>query len=224
MRGRLAGLGVLFGLGVVGVWLFMREPALPSAESGQRAESPHALAFGVAPARDDARKQRASRSDQANAEARAKRDALREQIVHALERTPRVEAPADSTAASRSQPSANPPKLTNRLGEQRQALVDALDGDFMPLAMECIEQAEEQNPSLQGMVGIAIEIVADEELGGVIDRADPAPSYKVPDGDLIECIRQSALSVTLPKGLITGRERFVVTLRVGGGTDADRPG
>jgi hypothetical protein len=146
-------------------------------------------------------------------DARAERDALRERIVHALEHQARPTSSAPPTPTS-GLPNA-PGNLTNRIGDRRQPLVDYLNDDFMPLAGECIDQAEARDPRLKGMLAISIEIVADEQLGGVIDWAEPAPTNRVSDQELIECIRQSALSVILPAPLITGREQFEITLRIG---------
>ncbi|HEY6559182.1 MAG TPA: hypothetical protein VI072_17985 [Polyangiaceae bacterium] len=111
--------------------------------------------------------------------------------------------------------------LRNRTGG-RQSLFDYLNQDFMPLAKECVEQAQERTPELRGTLWLDVEIAAAEEVGGVIDRAEPAARNEVRDAELIECIRQSALSVTIPNPLMTGREPFVLTLRVGESLDADR--
>lgn len=65
------------------------------------------------------------------------------------------------------------------------------------------------------MLAISIEIATDEQLGGVIDTAEAAPTNEVSDRGLLECIRETALTVILPPGLTTGREKLEVTLRVG---------
>ncbi|HEY6560381.1 MAG TPA: hypothetical protein VI072_24020 [Polyangiaceae bacterium] len=85
----------------------------------------------------------------------------------------------------------------------------------MPLAKGCIEQAQERTPHLSGMLWIDVEIAAAEDVGGVIDRAEPGANNDLRDTELIECIRQSALSVVFPKTLTTGREPFTLSLRVG---------
>jgi hypothetical protein len=84
----------------------------------------------------------------------------------------------------------------------------------MPLARECIEQAHEQAPELAGMIAIGFEVVADEKLGAVVDVAKIAPRNDVLHPGLLQCIRETALSVTFPPPLVTGRELFELTLRV----------
>jgi len=156
------------------------------------------------------------RSPSARGEARAKRDALREQIARQLASHQAAnEAGSGSAAPPRSQADPRPRgNLRNNLGG-RDALVAHLNEEFMPLASECIEQAEARSPRLSGMLAIGLETIADEQLGAVVDAADPAPTNNVADPLLFECIRESALSLTLPPPLTSGRERFELTLPVG---------
>jgi hypothetical protein len=158
-------------------------------------------------------------------QAHAKRNALRERIAKALEeKEPALpDAPVGSPAPAKASASRRTSgELANRIGPRHQPLIDYMNEDFMPLAEECIHQAEQRNPRLSGMLGLAIEIIADEELGGVIDRAEPSRENNVVDEELIECVRQTALSVILPAPLVTGREALTITLRVGAQPDAGR--
>lgn len=167
---------------------------------------------------------RDGKSPAARAEARAKRDALREQIARQLAGRP---APADAGSGSarppRSPTDPRPPgNLRNHLGG-REALVDQLNKDFMPLASECIEEAELRSPQLSGMLAIGLETIADEQLGAIVDLADPTPTNNVMDPLLLECIRESAFSLTLPPPLTSGREKFQITLPVGPQPDPEAP-
>jgi hypothetical protein len=171
-------------------------------QQGAVASAPRAGAPALSPA---------AQSSRSRAESRARRDALRTQIVRALEGQPRPpQSPSPGVA-----PASKSGVLKNRLGEERQPLVDYINEDFMPLASECIDQAEQRSPQLSGMLAIGLEVVADEALGGVIDRAEPTARNQMRDEELIECVRQSALTVVLPAPLITGRENIEVTLRIG---------
>ena len=146
------------------------------------------------------------------AEARARRDALRDQIVRRLAALPPPPA-APGPSASPS-PTVRPPgNLQDRVGG-REALVQHLNHDFMPLADECIEAAQARVPDLHGMLALSIEAVADEELGAVVDVAEAAPSNQVPDPELLECIRESALSLVFPPPLVSGREKFQLTMPI----------
>jgi hypothetical protein len=146
-------------------------------------------------------------------EARAKRDALREQIARQLASRPA--AGSGSAARPRAPTDPRPPgNLRDNLGG-REALVARLNEDFMPLAAECIEDAQARMPQLAGMLAIGLETIADEELGAVVEVAEPAPASTVLDPLLLECIRESALSLTLPPPLTSGREKFELTLPIG---------
>ena len=107
-----------------------------------------------------------------------------------------------------------PGNLRDKIGG-RPALLERLNRDFMPLASECIEQAQERMPQLAGMLAIGLETLADEQLGAVVDAADPAPGNRIMDPLLLECIRESAFSLSLPPPPGSGREKFEIA-------DADR--
>lgn len=200
----------------VGVWWYLRGPSgaasrAPAAE--QRAAPPPAAATGVghpieAAALQDAASQRST--------ARAKRDALREQILRQLAQRPAASSgggrASGAAAGSSSEPASG--GLRNRLDELHQPVVDQVNRDFMPLASECIEQAQARVPQLAGMIGLSMETVADEQLGAVVDVAEPAPSSQIVDPLLFECLRESAFSLSLPPPPIGGRMKVMITLRV----------
>lgn len=75
----------------------------------------------------------------------------------------------------------------------------------------CYEQAEARAPELKGMFAIGIETLAHDELGAIVDVADPAASNEVSDRDFFECIRESAFTVVFPPPLTTGQKKFEIT-------------
>jgi hypothetical protein len=90
-----------------------------------------------------------------------------------------------------------------------------LNEDFMPLADECIEQAQERTPGLAGMVALDLEVIAEEDLGAVVEFAGPAERNEIHDDELFECLRESAYSLGLPPlPGASGQERFMLTLPV----------
>ena len=208
-RNRL-GWSLLLGVIAGGVaWLLLRPEAVEgSASSVSRTPGPRLVA-----GRPAARRAGSAPSVAASG-ARAERDALREIITRALGDAGDPGVAAAAAASARSRPAYGAGNLRDRTGA-RQAAVEYLNHDFMPLAKECIEQAQERTPNLSGMLWMDVEVVVAEDVGGVIDRAEPAANNQLLDSDLIECIRQSALSVILPKGSSSGREQFTLTLRVG---------
>jgi hypothetical protein len=137
---------------------------------------------------------------------------LREQIMRAQQNRPPAVAEPAPRAPADDDPD-RPGTLVDRVGG-REALVGHLNRDFMPLARECIAQAQEEAPRLAGMLALGVEVVADEKLGAIVDVAKAAPENEVQHAGLLECIRQTALSVTFPPALVTGRELFMLTLRV----------
>jgi hypothetical protein len=186
--------------------------ASASAPVQERAAAPPAAATGVGHSSEVLASQHAAAE---RSTARAKRDALREQILHQLAQ--RAVAPSGGTPAAGS--STDPPSdpasggLRNRLDERHQLVVDQLNRDFMPLANDCVEQAQARTPQLAGMIALSMEAVADEQLGAVVDSAEPAPSNQVIDPLLFECLRESAFSLTLPPPPTGGRMKVMITLR-----------
>ncbi len=143
---------------------------------------------------------------------RAKRDALRQQIVAAqAQRNP---APLPNTVPSPNETSPTPPgSLTDRSGN-RGYLLRTMNEDLMPLADECYALARAQDPTLQGMLALNLEVLSDEELGGVVDTIDLAPANELKDPALLECVRESLLATTLPPPPHGGRDAFMLSLRL----------
>jgi hypothetical protein len=189
-----------------------------------RATPPPAAATGVGHATEAAASQDAAAQ---RSTARAKRDALREQILRQLAQRPAPDGGGPSPAAAAGS-SGDPVSggLRNRLDELHQPVVDQVNRDFMPLASECIEQAQARLPQLAGMIALSMETVADEQLGGVVDVADPALSNQIGDPLLFECLRESAFSLTLPPPPVGGRMKVMITLRVDppSGSSSGSPG
>lgn len=154
-------------------------------------------------------------------EARARRDRARTRILEALARRDATPPPTrddashddapDDDASHPSRPASG--TIEDRIGG-RDALVAALDDDFMPLADECIADARARDPSLQGMLAIELSVIADEEIGAVVDTVDFPASGEVHDALLHECIRETTLSTILPPPPEGGREGFLLTLNV----------
>lgn len=152
----------------------------------------------------------------------AAREALRHDIVRALEKRGIASTPRDPSGTDRPREApedgATPagPGLHNRIGGHER-LMARLNGDFMPLADECMDQARERRPDLSGLVAIEIELLAERDIGAIVESAEAAPDNAVDDAELVECLQQSLLSMSLPGDAVDGRERLMISLR----TDAD---
>lgn len=153
-------------------------------------------------------------SADANAEAaaRRRRDETRERILDALARSRSDGVPANEDDAAE-RPRATSGGLRDRIGG-RDALVAALNDDFMPLADECLEAARERDPSLEGMLAISLDVIADEEHGAIVESVEFPENNEVHDALLHECIRETSLSTILPPPPEGGREGFLLTLPI----------
>ena len=163
-----------------------------------------------------------------DAEARARRDRARARILEALARRDAAPSPEpeegrggaeasgeDDDAARPSEARSGPasPGIQDRIGG-RDALAAALNEDFLPLADECIAEAQARDPSLQGMLAIELDVIADAEIGAVVETVDFPDSGEVHDALLHECIRETTLSTILPPPPEGGREALMLTLKV----------
>jgi hypothetical protein len=75
---------------------------------------------------------------------------------------------------------------------------DRVRNDFFPLARQCYSDGLVKNPALAGEVRFAFNIVGDEKTSGIVESVDVLNASTLRDPDVIECMRQSFLSVTFP--------------------------
>lgn len=194
---------------------------LAAPEPDSDAVRGRALVAGDAPLPIDERRAAAETMQ----EARAKRDALRREIVRrtsanaGLAENAAGATGAETATASRasSHATANkerreeqprPTDLKNKLGPGREQLGKFLNQEFSPLLAECVEQAAARSPKLTGMFAIGIETLAYEELGAVVDSAEPTDRNQIIDPQFLECIRESAFTLIIPPPLTSGQEKF----------------
>ena len=70
--------------------------------------------------------------------------------------------------------------------------------DFFPLARKCYEDALLRDPKLGGRIVFAFNIVGDEKVGGIVEAVDVLNESTLRDPEVIDCMRQSFLSVSFP--------------------------
>lgn len=92
-------------------------------------------------------------------------------------------------------------------------LVEAVSKDLMPLADECYEAAVERDPSISGMIDINLEVVGDEDVGGIVESFELGGENEIQDEEMIECIRETTLSTLFPAPEDSGRQGARLTLR-----------
>lgn len=218
-------LAVLLLALLLGAWLLFTAPApSPGAAPSARLESPTAQRLEpAAPARPDPDARARTLRERT-----AARDLLRRRIAEALDardpaanQRPAASDPADASdpARARRKPTtsaaddAPASALVDRTGN-RGYLARVMNQDLMPLVDECYALARETRPDLAGMLVLDVEILGDEDLGGVVDTVTPAANNALTDPDLLECVRESLLATTLPRPEQGGRDALSLSLRL----------
>lgn len=92
-------------------------------------------------------------------------------------------------------------------------LMDAVNKDLLPLAEECYEAAVERDPTIAGMIDMNLEMVGDEDVGGIVESFELGDENEIQDAEMIECIRETTLSTLFPAPEGTGRRGARITLR-----------
>jgi hypothetical protein len=136
---------------------------------------------------------------------RAKRDQLRTLIWKAIgQPSPPERAPTKKGVAyvlPERPPWSTPPPGGGgdaAPGIEPKYIRERVRNDFFPLARKCYGDALETNPSLGGKVVLAFNIVGDAKTGGIVEAVDVLNESTLRDPDVIDCMRQSFLSVTFP--------------------------
>jgi hypothetical protein len=163
------------------------------------------------------------------------REAMRRRIVDAMQArertTAREEGPADrgggaappsrKAAEGTQQGDAKPPddeastpgNLIDRTGNHGH-MVKVMNEDLMPLVDECYALARETQPELTGMLVLDVEMIGDEDIGGVIETAELGQGNEIVDPALVECVQESLLSTTLPPPPEGGRDAISLQMRL----------
>lgn len=211
----VAGLLVLL---LTGAWLVLGAgpAASPHTRPGAEATptelviSDRARAHAPGDAREPSSRAATKAEAEQRATARRERDILHQRIASAVQAREQASSP---TAVDDRDRQPTPGDLTDRTGKHGY-LLDVMNHDLLPLADECYALARETDPELAGMLVMSIELIGDDELGGVVETAEPASNNELANADLIECVRESLLSTTLPPPPADGRDALELSLRL----------
>jgi hypothetical protein len=107
-------------------------------------------------------------------------------------------------------PEAPAGKLTDRTGWNNTSVAKQLNKELMPLASECIAQAQARNPKLDGMLAYAVVVAPTENGKVIVSSLTLQPSNQINDPELFECIRESSFSL---EGL-TAPHDFGITMPI----------
>ncbi|HEU4412383.1 MAG TPA: sigma-70 family RNA polymerase sigma factor [Polyangiaceae bacterium] len=143
-------------------------------------------------------------------EARRARDAMREEIVASLRRreggapagaaAPPPRAAAGAAAGARAPGEADAAETPLPRGHYEASYIQEVFREAMfPLLSQCYQNALAQRPKLAGKLVLSFAIVADPEVGGVVDEADFAPGGELNDAEMERCARESLMTLTFDK-------------------------
>jgi len=152
---------------------------------------------------------------------KTERDALRQRILDGLRKRGEAKQPPESDGdpqlplATPSDDDAPFPKgdVKDRSGGDLKSIVATINEDVMPLADECYELALATDPKLAGMLDLNLEIIADEDIGGLVESVDLGEENEIDNAEMTQCIQETILSTAFPALGDTGRTGARLTLR-----------
>jgi hypothetical protein len=129
---------------------------------------------------------------------RPQRDRVRELIWRAFGEKPPAEPSVDArrTYALRAEPPHDPPGDAGHI--EPEYIQQHVRSEFFGPAAQCYADAQQRLPDPRGQVVFWFTIVGDEKVGGIVESVDALEESTLRDPDMIECMRQSFLSVTFP--------------------------
>lgn len=142
------------------------------------------------------------------------RQQLRERVVRTLrEREQKGAALAPGRAPAPA--GGEPGTLVDKTGKLTEEEMRILNHELMPMISQCLDQAHERDPRLKGMLAVELKFASAEELGSIVETAEPAPINELGDEELLECVRQSAFALELPVPGKDGRSDGMLTIPYG---------
>ncbi len=128
------------------------------------------------------------------ARARAERDEMRQRIYRAFGEPP-PEEPPPSDSPARHAPYAPMPELDG--GQIDPAYIQSVvRDDYFPLARSCYAELVNRFPDAGGRITFDFTIVGNENVGGIVERADVTNDSTLNDPAMVTCMRESMLSMT----------------------------
>ncbi len=124
-----------------------------------------------------------------------------------------AEDPPPGDEGDRGHAGEGPQPIKDKSNGELRDLVEAVSEDLMPLADECYEAAVLRDPSIAGMLDINIELVGDEDVGGIVESFELGDENEIQDEEMVECIRETTLSTIFPAPKDTGRRGARLTLK-----------
>ncbi len=98
--------------------------------------------------------------------------------------------------------------------------VKVINRELMPMVAQCVDEAHERNPGLHGMLALGVKLASAEGVGSIFEAVEPAATNEVADPVMIDCIRQSAFSISLPMPKANSLHEAELTIPVDAAPDA----
>jgi hypothetical protein len=76
--------------------------------------------------------------------------------------------------------------------------VKVINRELMPMVGQCVDEAQQRSPRLHGMLALSVELASAEGIGSIFETVEPSAKNEVDDPEMIDCIRQSAFTISLP--------------------------
>ncbi len=156
----------------------------------------------------------------------AEQQQLRERVVQSLRhREARAGNLASATSAAPGA-SGDEPAPTPREGTMKDKTglmgdeVKVINRELMPMVAQCVDEAHERNPGLHGMLALGVKLASAEGVGSIFEAVEPGATNEVADPAMIDCIRQSAFTISLPMPKANSLHEVVLTIPVDAAPDA----
>jgi hypothetical protein len=101
--------------------------------------------------------------------------------------------------------------------------VKVINRELMPMVDQCVNEAHEHNARLHGMLALSVKLASAEGVGSIFETVEPAPTNQVEDADMIDCIRQSAFTISLPAPKADSLHEGMLTIPIDPVADAGHP-
>ena len=98
--------------------------------------------------------------------------------------------------------------------------VKVVNRELMPMVADCVDEAHERDPRLHGMLALGVKLANAEGVGSIFEAVEPGAKNEVDDAQMIDCIRQSAFSISLPMPKADSLQELQLTIPIDAAPDA----
>lgn len=178
----------------------IREPASPAPTPAAPAQQPIEPASPTPIIAEPTSADEPASPPRVDKASRLARDLEREKIWATLRRDHDLQPPAPGSPAPSEDELAKLPEL------QPEYVRESIRDQLMPVALDCYNSVLRQDPAAQGQVTVTFTIIADKEIGGVVESAEIVADETTFDNQFLrDCMRESMMAVTFDAPPDSGR-------------------